>query len=271
MTTMNRAPWKCRICRQLRKSSAMYCSVCQQPWQNVIDQSYVHGSKQPAQTDQGQYQQSPWQQHQQQDWQAHWQSTSSRGRTPSPRQRQRPKSVKGNKTPKQDQPKADAGSAYDDAGCSYGQVPQMPIMFPQQAMQYPIYARDNASIAPARGSMATACESQFGENACSSSCCTTSDGYAFYPHDANYASTAYAKAAGDIDDIKLRHRRRGQRLMTMMRGRQAELPEDMQKKVQKVLTKFWAANLHRFACSGYSVGHCETELRRGGSRPKSTP
>ena len=98
MTTVNRDPRKCRVCKQLHKSSAMYCNTCHEPWQNVIDQSYVHGSKKSQQNDQGQYCQTPWQG--QQDWQAHWQSTSARGRTPSPRQRQRPKSAKGNKTPK---------------------------------------------------------------------------------------------------------------------------------------------------------------------------
>ena len=40
MTTVNRDPRKCRVCKQLRTSSVMYCSTCHQPWQNVIDQSY---------------------------------------------------------------------------------------------------------------------------------------------------------------------------------------------------------------------------------------
>ena len=165
---------------------------------------------------------------------------------------------------------ADAGSAHDDAGCSHGADCTDACHVPP-AGNAVSNARDNASIAPTRCSMATACQSQFGENASSSSCCTTSDGYAFYPHDANYASTAYAKAAGDIDDIKLRHRRRGQRTDDHDEGKASGTSGRHAEEGSESPDKIWAANLHRFACSGYSVGHCETELRRGGSRPKSTP
>jgi len=129
---------------------------------------------------------------------------------------------------------ADAGSAHDDAGCSHGADCTDACHVPP-AGNAVSNARDNASIAPTRCSMATACQSQFGENASSSSCCTTSDGYAFYPHD---ASTANAKNAGDIDDIKFRHRCRGQRADDHDEGKTIRATRGYAKKVQKVLTKF---------------------------------
>ena len=124
MATETRAPWRCGQCKQLRKHSVQYCITCQQPWQNVIDTSYAHGSKNPQPTSGGgQYQQAPQQTWPNaQGWQQQWQP--SRGRTPSPRQRARAKSAKGAKSPRSAQaqttpqaaqpPRAD-GNAVPDA------------------------------------------------------------------------------------------------------------------------------------------------------------
>ena len=140
MATSNRPPWKCSVCKQLRKHSAMYCNTCHQPWQNVIDHSFVHGQKQPQQQEQTHQYQTPWQG--QQDWQAHWNSTSARGRTPSPRQRQRPRSAKGNKTPKNTQQAMTQPTPPMTMPAMpnpyMGPVPQMPMMYSQQPMMFPM-------------------------------------------------------------------------------------------------------------------------------------
>ena len=162
---------------------------------------------------------------------------------------------------------ADAGSAHDDAGCSHGADCTDACHVPP-AGNAVSNARDNASIAPTRCSMATACQSQFGENASSSSCCTTSDGYAFYPHD---ASTANAKNAGDIDDIKFRHRCRGQRADDHDEGKTIRATRGYAKEGPKGLDQIWTAIIHGFACSRHCSGHCTTELRRGCHSPESTP
>ena len=81
------APWRCLNCRQLRKHNVTYC--CNQPWQNVIDHTFVH---QPRQ---GQGQDEKYAKYWEEDqpWGQTWRSNSPRQRVQSPRQRQgQPKS-----------------------------------------------------------------------------------------------------------------------------------------------------------------------------------
>jgi len=222
------------MCKQLRKHSAQYCVNCQQPWQNVIDHSYIHGSKQPQNQEYGHYQQSPWQQ---QDWQTHWQTSNARGRTPSPRQRQRPKSAKGNKTPKQEpqqgMPPAQQMMMPTMAPAYMGTMPQMQPMFPNPSMPYPMpmmpgnlpplppppsqnMAKMPAPMPPVPANVGV----------------PTAPTMPTMPAPPLPKMPAVATGSMSEADAEVRG------LMSMMRGRQSELPEDMQKKVQKVLTKY---------------------------------
>ena len=45
MNQQNNAPWRCLLCRQLRKHNATECSTCKAPWQTAMDKSYAHGAR----------------------------------------------------------------------------------------------------------------------------------------------------------------------------------------------------------------------------------
>eukprot|EP00435_Cladocopium_sp_Y103_P028124 s1557_g7.t1 len=123
MASSSNAPWRCRVCKQLRKHSASYCQTCEQPWQNVIDQTYVHGSKQNPAAGYGQSTQYTNQWQHQGDWQQPWQKQSS-GRSPS---RRRSKSARGNHTPRETQPQQPMPQMPS--------MPMMPTMQPNMPMQ----------------------------------------------------------------------------------------------------------------------------------------
>eukprot|EP00435_Cladocopium_sp_Y103_P055387 s522_g18.t1 len=46
MQNMDKTPWRCIHCKQLRKRSATHCQTCNVAWQQAMDYSYVHGAKQ---------------------------------------------------------------------------------------------------------------------------------------------------------------------------------------------------------------------------------
>lgn len=226
------------MCKQLRKKSAQYCQTCQQPWQNVIDHSYVHGTKQTTQGP-GHPQQyvAPWQS--QQGWSQQWQQSQGRRRTPSPRQRS--KSAKGNKTPRKNQ-----GQPLQQPV-----VPMMPpapvMMGPNMQMQMPMYPQMafpyQQTNVPAHlpplpppdtpWQMGMPAGIKMPAPVLPSTSAPTSMYAPTMPSMPTAPCPPAPKApANSMSDPDVRG------LMSMMRGRQAELPEDMQKKVQAMMLKY---------------------------------
>ena len=178
----------------------------------------------------------PWQS--QPDWSQWQQSQGNRGRTPSPRQRS--KSAKGNKTPKnqgnQGQPMQQPvmpmmPPAPTMMGPNTQMYPQMAYPFPQMnmtghlpplpppdtpwQMSMPAGAKMPAPVLPTPAPAPTTMYVPTMPSMPAAPC------------------TSVPKApASSMSDPGVRG------LMSMMRGRQAELPEDMQKKVQAMLLKY---------------------------------
>ena len=128
--------WRCLNCRQLRKHSATYC--CNQPWQNVIDRSYIDQSKQ------GQGQTDPYAHDWRQDqpWGQQWRSNSPRQRVQSPRHR-KGKKQNGNTPRGQSRgrghgpPSSDQQPGKGKGKGDFPQVPQAPL--PPPPMPWPGY------------------------------------------------------------------------------------------------------------------------------------
>ena len=128
--------WRCLNCRQLRKHSATYC--CNQPWQNVIDRSYIDQSKQ------GQGQTDPYAHDWRQDqpWGQQWRSNSPRQRVQSPRHR-KGKKQNGNSPRGQSRgrghgpPSSDQQPGKGKGKGDFPQVPQAPL--PPPPMPWPGY------------------------------------------------------------------------------------------------------------------------------------
>ena len=81
------APWRCISCKQLRKHTATYCQICQLPWQQAIDRTYVHqagGHQQSTYAPQWPTQQQQWNQ---QQYPQGWNRPRSKSRTHTPRGR----------------------------------------------------------------------------------------------------------------------------------------------------------------------------------------
>ena len=89
------APWRCLACKQLRKSSATHCQDCKQPWQIVMDPTYVHNQKK---TKVDSYAKAWSQDNHGWDSQQQWNRPRSKSRPQTPNQGRRSKSAA--KTPK---------------------------------------------------------------------------------------------------------------------------------------------------------------------------
>lgn len=137
MATSSSAPWRCSSCKQLRKSTALYCTDCQLPWQMAIDRSYVHGGKSPRKNKQEQEAYTGnW--HHQQAWQ--WDQYGNQ-RAKSPRAKNRARSARGKKVEsnQQQQPALLPGPPMTGAAMA-PMAPMAPLMgwgVPQQMMQSP--------------------------------------------------------------------------------------------------------------------------------------
>ena len=116
-------------------------------------------------------------------------------------------------------------------------------MFPQQAMQYPIYARDNAFHCPRQRQHGNRLRIPIWRK------CLLQFLLRYIPMAMPFTPTmptmpapAYAKAAGDIDDIKLRHRRRGQRTDDHDEGKASGTSGRHAEEGSESPDKIWAAN-----------------------------
>jgi len=130
------APWRCAGCRQLRKHAATYCQTCQQPWQNVIDRTYVHqpGGRQGHQTAGWNYDQSNWDPTQQ------WNRARQPSRSQTPKSRRRSNSAKTPKGQHKGQGKGRGG------GMGKGKGVAAPLPPPQ--IPWPGYAMHGMPVPP---------------------------------------------------------------------------------------------------------------------------
>eukprot|EP00435_Cladocopium_sp_Y103_P058427 s1266_g20.t1 len=132
MAKVENIPWRCLGCKQLRRHNAQMCPVCQKPWQQMIDHTYVHGGRNAK----GSHQQSTpyyggWQQPQWANSNTTWQEQHAPNQTPkkSPR-RGRSKSARGGK----------GGDTPRGKGPQQMAQPAMMPMVPPMMMPYQQFA-----------------------------------------------------------------------------------------------------------------------------------
>ena len=239
------APWRCLNCRQLRKHNVSYC--CNQPWQHVIDHTYVH---QPRQ---GQGQDEKYTKHWEEDrpWGQTWRSNSPRQRVQSPRQRQgRPKS--GN-TPRGKSrgrgkghgsgPPTHKGKGKADAQAPLPPPPMPwpgqigPMMPPMQAMMNPAMMNPAMMMQP-MPTMAM-------PNVVST------------PSSA--PSTSAQPGAGMTPEQQERERKM-QELMTYLKKRGPDLPKDVSQKVREIAKKDGAQANQDLESAAKALGYAKDEL-----------
>lgn len=120
-------PWRCIACKKLRKGSATHCKDCQQPWQIVMDHSYVHSSNK---TKVDSYTQA-WSQDNH-GWESQqWNRPRSKSRPQTPNQGRRSKSTP--KTPRS--PKFQEGKGAP----AFPGFPAPPAHFPPKGFQKGMY------------------------------------------------------------------------------------------------------------------------------------
>ena len=251
----------------------MYSDTCHhQPWQNVIDQSYVHGSKKSQQNDQGQYYQTPWQG--QQDWQAHWQSTSARGRTPSPRPRQRPKKCKREQDAQESTAGCTTDATYDDAGHATQCIPWTSSTSSTSSTEASNvssaddavpYAGDIAAAATSRHTMASTTSTVYGQDASLDAC----------PHDlsnhADNASSCDAENACRTSTFGNRYGRRSAGPYVYDEGKTGGTSTGHATESAESSDQIWSTNLYGSTCRSDSPGQCKSKLRRSSPGQKSAP
>ena len=128
-------PWKCMHCKQLRKHTAAFCPVCQLPWQQAMDRTYVHISgRQPQQGTGWNYDQSNWGPSQQ------WNRARQPSRSQTPKSRRRSNSAKTPKGQRKGQGKGRGG------GMGKGKGAMTPLPPPQ--IPWPGYAMHGLPVPP---------------------------------------------------------------------------------------------------------------------------
>eukprot|EP00435_Cladocopium_sp_Y103_P030597 s425_g7.t1 len=229
------APWKCLLCKQLREHSATECPTCRIPWQSAMDRSYVHKGRQQGQ---GTYQQPaapaqqfarPWQQQPNTaGWYPGWTQADGQS-SKSPRSTPRSNSRRG-KSPRPSHQEVQQQPMVP-------MMPQMMPMFPQMASHPQAHVppmQQMMPMSPSPMAMAAAPLAPLPPPAMAPPVTSVPQSSmpgmpAMPTMPAMPAPAATSSATMTPEEM--------QELLQTLKGRQSELPSDIQQQVQKVSTK----------------------------------